>query len=89
MDDAGQLFKDFTGSNPESLEKIKIRSPKVGLVVGKLDGVLYTTVRDGKTEKYVHDFDKSSRPLLVSSHDGESLHILGGEYAFTERGIEG
>jgi hypothetical protein len=58
------------------------------MLVGDLDGVLYTTVRDGKTEKYVHRFRKRSRPLLVSAHDGKSLHILGGEYEFTERGIE-
>lgn len=89
MDQAGELFKDFTGHNPESLQKVKIRSPKTGLVIGKLDGVLYTTVRDGKTERYEHDFKKGSRPLLVSSHDGKSLHILGGGYEFTERGIEG
>jgi hypothetical protein len=71
------------------LTKIKIRNPKTGLVIGKLDGVLYTTVRDGKEEAYIHDFEKGSRPLLISSHDGESLHILGGDYEFTERGIEG
>jgi hypothetical protein len=56
--------------------------------VGELDGVLYTTVRDGVTEKYIHKFRKKSRPLLATSHDGKSLHILGGEYEFTERGIE-
>lgn len=58
------------------------------LPVGELDGVLYTTVRDGQTEKYIHKFRKKSRPLLAASHDGKSLHILGGEYEFTERGIE-
>jgi len=89
VDSAGELFKDFTGEYPEKLKKIRIRNPKTGLVIGELDGVLYTTVRDGKTEKYEHEFKKGSRPLLVSSHDGESLHILGGDYEFTERGIEG
>ena len=89
IDSAGDLFKDFTGAHPETLTKVKIRNPKTGLVIGELDGVLYTTVRDGKKESYVHDFKKGSRPLLVSSHDGQSLHILGGDYEFTERGIEG
>ena len=87
-EDAGQLFKDFTGHNPQSLQRVKLNLPKVGLVVGQLDGVLYTTVRDGKRESYIHEFEKR-RPLLVSSHDGKSLHILGGEYEFTERGIVG
>ena len=67
---------------------MKLPVPKTGLVIGELDGVLYTNVRDGKTEKYKHDFKKSSRPHLIASNDGKSLHILGGEYEFTERGIE-
>jgi hypothetical protein len=68
-------------------ERVKLKSPKSGLVIGELDGVLYTTVRDGKTERYIHRFRKRSRPRLIASHDGKSLHILGGEYEFTERGI--
>ena len=48
---------------------------------------MYDTVRDGESEKYIHRFKKRSRPLLVSSSDGKSLHILGGEYEFTDRGI--
>ena len=89
VDQAGELFKDFTGSEPEKLQKVRIRNPKTGLVIGELDGVLYTTVRDGKTEKYEHEFKKGRRPHLISAHDGKSLHILGGDYEFTERGIEG
>ena len=88
VDNAMELYKDFRGDYPEGSEKVKIPTPKVGVVVGELDGVLYTTVRDGKKEHYQHDFKKGSRPLLASSHDGKSIHILGGEYEFTERGIE-
>jgi len=58
--------------------------------VGTVDGVLYTTVRDGRTEKYIHEFRKKSRPhlaVLAVSHDGKQLFILGGGYTFTERGI--
>lgn len=87
--DAEKLFKDFTGHDPQVLESVRFnRPPKTGLVVGELDGVLYTTTRDGEREKYIHRFKKGSRPLLVSAHDGKSLHILGGGYEFTERGIE-
>lgn len=57
-------------------------------MVGELDGVLYTTVRDGQTEKYVHRFRKKSRPLLATSHDGTQLGIVGGQFQFTEAGIE-
>ena len=88
VDSAANLFKDFTGDHPERMKNVRLPVPKTGLVVGELDGVLYTTTRDGKREAYIHEFKKGSRPTLVSSHDGESLHILGGEYEFTERGIE-
>jgi hypothetical protein len=87
IEQAKDLFREFTGENPEHLNKVKIRTPKTGLVIGELDGVLYTTVRDGETEKYVHEFKRKSRPLLVASSDGQSLHIIGEGYEFTERGI--
>jgi len=88
IEQAKELFKDFRGDDAEELTKVKLRNPKTGLVIGELDGVLYTTVRDGKKEKYIHEFKKTSRPLLVASSDGESLHVIGGKYEFTEAGIE-
>ena len=88
MQKARRLFADFTGDNAESLTKVQLRNPKSGLVIGELDGVLYTTVRDGKTESYIHEFKKQSRPLLIASSDGDSLHIVGGQYEFTNAGIE-
>ena len=88
VESAVQRFAEFTGERPEHQTRVRLKVPRAGLVVGDLDGVLYTTVRDGEVEKYVHRFRKKSRPLLVSASDGKSLHILGGEYEFTERGIE-
>ncbi len=85
---AQELFKDFRGDEPEGTRRVKLRNPKTGFVIGEMDGVLYTTVRDGKREKYIHNFKAKSRPLLVGSYDGKSLHIIGGRYEFTERGIE-
>lgn len=82
------LFKKFRGDNPEFIETHNVSLPDVAFVIGHLDGVMYTTVRDGKTEKYLHKFKKSSRPLLISSYDGKQLVILGGGYTFTEKGIE-
>ena len=87
MQQAKNLFADFRGDEPQSLRKVQLRNPKTGLVIGHLDGILYTTVRDGKREKYIHKFKAQSRPLLISSSDGSSLHIIGGKYAFTESGI--
>ena len=88
VEKARRLFKDFSGDDPQGLRKVQLRNPKTGLVIGELDGVLYTTVRDGKTEKYIHEFKKRSRPLLIVSSDGDSLHIVGGQYEFTNAGIE-
>jgi hypothetical protein len=85
---AKELFSAFRGDAPEQLTKVRLAAPKTGLVIGELDGVLYTTVRDGKQEKYIHNFRKKSRPLLIASSDGKSLHVIGGKYAFTDAGIE-
>ena len=57
------------------------------MLVGELDAVLYTTRRDGRLERYIHEFAKKSRPLLAASHDGKQLVLLGGAYDFTEAGI--
>jgi hypothetical protein len=61
--------------------------PKVGVAIGDVDGILYTTVRDGVEEKYIHKFHKRDKPLFVVSPDGKSLFLIGGNYTFTERGI--
>ena len=60
---------------------------KVGVAIGEVDGILYSTVRDGQLEKYIHKFRKADKPLFVVSPDGKSLHLVGGNYSFTERGI--
>lgn len=84
---AKDLYRDFSGHEPDIIESIEIDWPKTGLTVGECDGVLYSTVRDGVREKYVHQFKKSARPLLVASHDGEKLALIGGNFNFTDRGI--
>jgi len=48
---------------------------------------MYSTVRDGVLEKYIHKFHKRDCPLFVVAPDGKSLYLLGGVYNFTERGI--
>lgn len=87
VQDAVRRYEEFSGHRAEQGERVNLRVPRAGLVVGELDGVLYTTVRDGNTESYVHKFRKASRPLLVAGSDGRSLHVLGDDFEFTERGI--
>lgn len=85
---AKKLFSDFTGHEGNHIETVdKPVLPDVMLNVGEIDGILYTTVRDGVTEKYIHKFKKKCRPLFTVSHDGKQLFMLGGSYDFTELGI--
>ena len=85
---AADLYERFSGHEAEAIGKVRVNPmPKVGVAIGEVDGILYTTVRDGVLEKYIHKFRKADKPLFVVSPDGKSLHLVGGNYTFTERGI--
>jgi hypothetical protein len=86
--EAATLYEDFSGHNAEVVAELdKPAIPDVLIAVGDCDGILYTTVRDHKTERYIHEFKAKSRPLFAVSFDGKQIHLLGGAYDFTERGI--
>lgn len=88
INSAAKLYEDFTGHEAKQALTIDIPElPDVMLCVGDIDFVGYTTVRDGKVEKYIHKFKKECRPLFAVSHDGKQLYMIGGSYDFTERGI--
>ena len=82
-----ERFKDFTGHDVVNEDVVTVNTPSVGFKVGLCDGILYTTVRDGVTEHYIHKFKKRSRPQLVANYNGNALYLIGGKYRFTERGI--
>lgn len=85
---ASDLYERFTGHNADEVVSVdKPELPDVMLVIGEIDGIMYSTVRDGELEKYIHKFSKSCRPTFAVSHDGKQLFMLGGAYNFTERGI--
>lgn len=85
---AASLYRRFSGHKAESAQKVKVRKlPKTAVAIGTIVGVIYDTIRDGKRERYIHEFRKRSRPLFAVSHDGKQLLMLGGAYDFTERGI--
>lgn len=86
---AVELFRNFTGEEPEYIDTVTLPVDSVAMAIGHCDAVMYDTVREGKREKYVHKFDKGFRPVLAVSSDGKQLYILGGNYVFTDRGIEG
>lgn len=85
---ASRLYTQFTGHEADEFVEVdKPVMPDVMLVIGDVDGILYTTVRDGNEESYIHEFEKKCRPLFCVAPDGKALFILGGSYDFTERGI--
>lgn len=85
---AANLYERFSGHEALECGRIKVKAlPKVGVAIGKVDGILYTTVRDGVLEKYIHKFHKGDEPLFVVAPDGKALFMIGGRYDFTERGI--
>jgi len=84
---AANLFARFTGHDAEPVATVAPpKIPKVAAVIGTLDGVLYTTVRDNVKEKYIHKFRAKDKPLLCVTPEGQLL-MIGGNYDFTERGI--
>jgi hypothetical protein len=83
---AAQLFHEFTGRKSARITKHELpASPTEGLVFGRLVDVGYESARDGRL--YRHTFRVRSRPLLVATPDGKTVYIVGGRYAFTDRGI--
>ena len=88
IEQAADLYERFSGHDPEEIGRVTVpRVPRVGVAIGEVDGILYSTIRDGKLEKYIHKFHKRDRPLFVVSPDGKQLFLIGGNYSFTERGI--
>ena len=84
---AARLLKNFSGHDASEAITVNDKGFKTGMVVGPLLAVGYETVKDGETLAFMHEFKKSSRPLLAASHDGKQLKIVGGRFQFTERGI--
>ena len=87
VEEASQRFLSFSGHELEREYRIVPPNDDVVFVFGDLWGIGYTAMRDGKVERYLHEFRPSSSPLLASSPDGEQLYILGGKYKFGSRGI--
>lgn len=83
-----RLFRDFTGHDARRGTPMeKPRVPDVLVKIGRVDGILYTTKRDGKVEKYIHEFRADARPIFAVAPDGRGIFLLGGRYRFTARGI--
>lgn len=84
---AALLYEDFTGHKARNYDVINVPNYDTGLIVGECLGIMYRTVRDGKTEHYIHEFKKASQPALCVSHDGRQIFLIGGSYLFKDDGI--
>lgn len=85
---AADLYERFSGHDAKEIGRVaKPRIPSVAVAVGSVDAICYTTRRDGKLEKYIHEFKPHARPIFAVSPDGSQLMLIGGAYTFTERGI--
>lgn len=87
IEHAMALFQRFRLDDPKHIDDVVYKTPEVAMTIGFCDGILYTTKRNGKVERYKHEFKKSARPILASSWDGKQLVIIGGSYNFTQDGI--
>lgn len=87
IQEAATRYEQFTGHEAKSGKRVNLPRDTVALAIGPLLGVAYATIRDGKREKYFHEFSPKAQPLLAVSHDGRRLYLLRGAYRFTDRGI--
>jgi hypothetical protein len=90
IDAAAEKFETFTGFRATKETRFSHKRVNAGFALGKLVSVTYEQNRLGDgLSHYKHDFKKNSRPLLVSSVDGDQLAIVGGRYRVSENvGIE-
>jgi hypothetical protein len=85
---AAELYASFTGHEKINVRKMHVPDkPAVVVEIGTVDFIGYTTRRDGKIERYKHDFKSKARPLFAVSIDGKEIFLLGGAFIFGERGI--
>jgi len=88
---ARELYQRFHCFPPRQLIRLpQARTiPQVLTQVGELRGLIYRSDRghQGRPRTFIHFFQNP--PLLASHPCGKQLHILGGNYRITPRGLEG
>lgn len=84
---AADLYQRFTGNKAHKKPQVVQEQDQAHLQVGTVDGILYSTNRDGKMEQYIHHFRPASRPALAVTADGKTARTVGGRFTFTERGF--
>ncbi|MES2367628.1 MAG: hypothetical protein V4563_17260 [Pseudomonadota bacterium] len=89
IDRAKRAYRNFRGVDPTEVVHARLPDKAVTAYhMGDVEGIMYKTERDGKTERYMHKFKGAAGPSLVVQDDGSQMYLTGGNYRVTERGIE-
>lgn len=84
---AARLYRSFREREPDRVASVRIKLPKVAVVMGHLRRIDYDTTHGKREQPYKHFFRGSSRPLLCAGTSDGQLLIVGGRYRVTGRGI--
>ena len=85
------LYKAFNHGSPTQV--VRVRHPRVippvVVELGELVGLIYRSDKGqpGRPRTYIHFMENP--PRLVTNVEGTQLHIVGGSYRVTPKGIEG
>jgi hypothetical protein len=91
IDNARDAYREFHWGVPARKVDRRAVSPRPTVLVGlgTLHDVTYATNKKGDGPSlYNHKFE-GKKPLLAMDFDNERLHVVGGSYTVTKRGIEG
>ena len=87
---AQDLFREFHhfAAGPSFMYRCRTR-PRVLVRLGRLKGLIYSSDRGqcGRSRTFIHFME--TPPVLAADPDGTQLHILGGRYRVTRKGIVG
>lgn len=84
-----EMYEAFTGMVGDESMVIEVDElPHSATMIGRLHAVIYDTVRDGEEERYIHKFKNENAPILAIADSGDQILVIGGNYTFTEKGIE-
>ena len=92
LDLAKNFYEDFHwGEKPKKAKRVKTSpSPDVLTNIGELVDITYETSKGGEEAHWNHTFGEEGgqRPKLAVDPRNKRLHIVGGDYTVTAKGIE-
>lgn len=91
LQSARRLFELFHSFAPPQVlrQSCHRQLPRVVVKLGELRGLIYSSDKEqcGRPRTFIHFME--TPPILACDPGGKQLHIIGGNYHVTSRGIEG